>query len=123
MNLRFDLKEGAASPDEWRCEAVCKEIKETATGPTKQKAKKKAAAQGLERLGETEWPNGDPICALGSRASLSFDKVSGKRQWVCAAALTSRVTRRPSETILTPHKGYGLVDEKRSPDSVIVEML
>ena len=42
---------------------------------------------------------------------------------ICAAALTSRVTRRPSETILTPHKGYGLVDEKRSPDSVIVEML
>ena len=88
MNLRFDLKEGAASPDEWRCEAVCKEIKEAATAPTKQKAKKKAAAQVLERLGETEWPNGDPICALGSRASLSFDKVSGKRQWVCAASLT-----------------------------------
>ena len=88
MNLRFDLREGAASPDEWRCEAVCKEIKEAATAPTKQKAKKKAAAQVLERLGETEWPNGDPICALGSRASLTFDKVSGKRQWVCAAALT-----------------------------------
>jgi hypothetical protein len=33
------------------------------------------------------------------------------------------VTRRPSETILTPHKGYGLVEEKRSPDSVIVQML
>ena len=42
---------------------------------------------------------------------------------ICAAALTTRVTRRPSETILTPHKGYGLVEEKRSPDSVIVEML
>ena len=35
---------------------------------------------------------------------------------ICAAALTSRVTRRPSETILTPHKGYGLVEEKRSPE-------
>ena len=41
---------------------------------------------------------------------------------ICAAALTSRVTRRPAP-LATPHKGYGLVDEKRSPDSVIVEML
>ena len=52
---------------------------------------------------------------LGTAASFTLG--------ICAAALTSRVTRRPSETILTPHKGYGLVEEKRSPDSVIVEML
>ena len=41
MNLRFDLKEGAASPDEWRCEAVCKEIKEAATAPTNKRQKKR----------------------------------------------------------------------------------
>ena len=85
--LTFELVEGAASPDEWRCEATCKQLRVEVTAPTKQKAKRLAATHILEHLGETEWPNGDPICALGNRASLRFRTVTAKRQWVCDASL------------------------------------
>ena len=121
MNLRFDLKEGAASPDEWRCEAVCKEIKEAATAPTKQKAKKKAAAQVLERLGETEWPNGDPICALGQRASLSFDKVSGKRGlWPPSCCGGRSLRRNRKQRRATPVRTCGASRGASTPTSKVM---